>query len=100
MSTVVPRTVTSPKKFIIGKGLLAQMHDYVKDFGDNAFIICDEFILSRVENEAVAGLDQNGISNHLEKFNYECSEAEIKRLGALAEQHHTNVIVGVGGEKP
>ncbi|MCS6179271.1 glycerol dehydrogenase [Shewanella baltica] len=99
MSTVVPRTVTSPKKFIIGKGLLAQMHDYVKDFGDNAFIICDEFILSRVENEAVAELDQNGISNHLEKFNYECSEAEIKRLGALAEQHHTNVIVGVGGGK-
>lgn len=99
MSTVIPRTVTSPKKFIIGKGLLAQMHDYVKDFGDNAFIICDEFILSRVKNEAVAGLDQNGISSHLEQFNYECSEAEIKRLGALAEQHHTNVIVGVGGGK-
>lgn len=88
MSTVVPRSVTSPKKFIIGKGLLAQMHDYVHDFGDNVFIICDEFILDRVENEAIAGLDQNGICSHLEQFNYECSEAEIKRLGALAEQHN------------
>ncbi|GAB1152485.1 MAG: glycerol dehydrogenase [Shewanella algae] len=99
MSTAVPRTVTSPKKFIIGKGLLSQMHEYVHDFGDNAFIIADEFILGRLEDEALAGLEQNDISNQLEKFNYECSEAEIQRLAALAEQAHANVIVGVGGGK-
>ncbi|MCE9789315.1 glycerol dehydrogenase [Shewanella chilikensis] len=99
MSTAVPRTVTSPKKFIIGKGLLSQMHEYVHDFGDNAFIIADEFILSRLEDEALTGLEQNGISNQLEKFNYECSEVEIQRLVALAEQAHANVIVGVGGGK-
>lgn len=99
MSTAVPRTVTSPKKFIIGKGLLSQMHEYVHDFGDNAFIIADEFILSRLENEALTGLEQNGINNQLEKFNYECSEVEIQRLVALAEQAHANVIVGVGGGK-
>ncbi|GGZ32271.1 glycerol dehydrogenase [Shewanella chilikensis] len=99
MSTAVPRTVTSPKKFIIGKGLLSQMHEYVHDFGDNAFIIADEFILSRLEDEALTGLEQNGINNQLEKFNYECSEVEIQRLVALAEQAHANVIVGVGGGK-
>ncbi|WP_335908389.1 glycerol dehydrogenase [Shewanella indica] len=99
MSTAVPRTVTSPKKFIIGKGLLSKMHEYVHDFGDNAFIIADEFILSRLEDEALTGLEQNGISNQLEKFNYECSEVEIQRLVALAEQAHANVIVGVGGGK-
>lgn len=99
MSTAVPRTVTSPKKFIIGKGLLSQMHEYVHDFGDNAFIIADEFILSRLEDEALTGLEQNGINNQLEKFNYECSEVEIQRLVTLAEQAHANVIVGVGGGK-
>lgn len=99
MSTAVPRTVTSPKKFIIGKGLLSQMHEYVHDFGDNAFIIADEFILSRLEDEALTGLEQNGINNQLEQFNYECSEVEIQRLVALAEQAHANVIVGVGGGK-
>ncbi len=97
--SIVPRTVTSPKKFIIGKGLLAQMHDYVKDFGDNAFIISDEFILDRVQKEAVSALQTANIEAKAEKFNYECSEAEIKRLGALAEQQHANVIVGVGGGK-
>ncbi|MEG1688912.1 MAG: glycerol dehydrogenase, partial [Hafnia sp.] len=34
-----------------------------------------------------------------EKFNYECTEVEIKRLGALAESQSANVIVGIGGGK-
>lgn len=94
-----PRTVTSPKKFVIGRGLLQQMHDYVKDFGDNAFIISDEFILQRVNDEAIAGLKQAGLKGVSEKFNYECTEVEIKRLGALAEAQQANVIVGIGGGK-
>ncbi|BCV65971.1 glycerol dehydrogenase [Shewanella carassii] len=99
MSTVVPRTVTSPKKFIIGKGLLAQMHEYVSDFGDNAFIIADEFILGRIEDEAQTELKLQGITSRVERFNYECCEAEIQRLASLAEQANTKVIVGVGGGK-
>lgn len=94
-----PRTVTSPKKFVIGRGLLQQMHDYVKDFGDNAFIISDEFILPRVKDEAVTGLQKAGLKGTCEKFNYECTEVEIKRLGALAESQSANVIVGIGGGK-
>lgn len=99
MSTVVPRTVTSPKKFIIGKGLLAQMHEYVSDFGDNAFIIADEFILGMIEDEAQTELKLQGITSRVERFNYECCEAEIQRLASLAEQANTKVIVGVGGGK-
>lgn len=93
------RTVTSPKKFIIGAGLLGQMHDYVKDFGDNAFVICDEFILSRVIEEAIPGFAQEKLTGTAEKFNYECTEKEIKRLGELAVKQQANVIVAVGGGK-
>ncbi|BDH44423.1 glycerol dehydrogenase [Salmonella enterica subsp. enterica serovar Choleraesuis] len=93
------RTVTSPKKFIIGSGLLAQMHDYVKDFGDNAFVICDEFILDRVIKEALPGFAQADLKSAAEKFNYECTEKEIKRLGSLAVSQKANVIVAVGGGK-
>ncbi|WP_237087783.1 glycerol dehydrogenase [Obesumbacterium proteus] len=71
----------------------------MKDFGDNAFIISDEFILQRVNNEAIAGLEQAGLKGVSEKFNYECTEVEIKRLGALAEAQQANVIVGIGGGK-
>jgi glycerol dehydrogenase len=96
---IVPRTVTSPKKFVIGKGLLTQMQDYVKDFGDHAFIICDEFILGRVAEEAAQNLQKADIKVTTEKFNYECSKQEVDRLGQLAIGAGANVIVGVGGGK-
>lgn len=94
-----PRTVTSPKKFIVGTGLLAQMHDFVKDFGDNAFIISDEFIVDRVKTESIAGLEKAGLKGSAEKFNRECTDSEIKRLGELAQKQGANVVVGIGGGK-
>ncbi|MXV35184.1 MULTISPECIES: glycerol dehydrogenase [unclassified Saccharibacter] len=94
-----PRSVTSPKKFIVGMGLLSQLHDFVNDFGDNAFIISDEFIVERVKKECLPGLEKAGLKGAAEKFNYECTDEEIKRLGELAGQQKANVIVGVGGGK-
>ncbi|MDN6073309.1 MAG: glycerol dehydrogenase, partial [Enterobacterales bacterium] len=47
----------------------------------------------------IAGLKQAGLKGVSEKFNYECTEVEIKRLGALAEAQQANVIVGIGGGK-
>lgn len=97
---ITPRTVTSPKKFIIGTGLLAQLPDYVKDFGNNAFIICDEFILSKVQDEAISAIDktENMVAT-AEKFNYECTQKEVDRNVNLATEVNANVIVGVGGGK-
>ena len=94
-----PRTVTSPKKFIIGPGLLSQMHDYVNDFGNNAFVISDEFILDRVHNQSTKAFQDAGMSITIERFNYECTETEINRLGSLATENGANVIVGIGGGK-
>lgn len=99
MVAKTPRTVSAPKKFIIGTGLLAQMHDYVKDFGDNAFIISDEFFVERVQKESVEGLKKAGLKGTAEKFQRECTDSEIKRLGELAKKHGANVIVGIGGGK-
>lgn len=94
-----PRTVTSPKKFIIGTDLLSQMHDFVKDFGDNVFIISDEFILDKVKTIAIPELEKADIHSTVEKFNYECTQVEIDRLGELVINNNANVIVGIGGGK-
>ncbi|MXV44009.1 iron-containing alcohol dehydrogenase [Saccharibacter sp. 17.LH.SD] len=99
MAAKTPRTVSSPKKFVIGAGLLAQLHDSVKDFGNNAFIISDEFIVDRVNKECLPALEGAGLKGKAEKFNYECTDEEIKRLGTLAGEQKANVIVGVGGGK-
>lgn len=98
--TMTPRTVTSPKKFVIGTDLLSQLPDYVKDFGTNAFIICDEFILSRVEQEAVSAIEKtDNLTATAEKFQYECTQKEVERNVALVKETYANVIVGVGGGK-
>ncbi|CAG8999895.1 MAG: Glycerol dehydrogenase [Candidatus Celerinatantimonas neptuna] len=94
-----PRTVTSPKKFIIGSGLLEQMHDYVSSFGDNALIISDEFILERVREKSLPALKEADLQGHIEKFNYECTNKEIQRLEAITQDIKANVIVGIGGGK-
>ncbi|TCK08737.1 glycerol dehydrogenase [Marinobacterium mangrovicola] len=93
------RTVTSPKKFIIGTGLLANMADYVSAFGDNALIITDEFILDRVATQATPALEAAGIHAKVEKFQYECTDTEINRIGELAKAQQANVVVGIGGGK-
>lgn len=99
MTHKIPRSITSPKKFIIGSGLLAQLPDFVKDFGSNALIISDIFIVDRVKKESVAALEKAGLKGYAEQFDFECTDDEIKRLGELARTKGANVIVGVGGGK-
>ena len=97
--SVSERTVTSPKKFIIGSGLLANMADYVAAFGDNVLILSDEFILDRAATHATPALEKAGIQSKVEKFQYECTDKEISRVADIAKTQGANVIVGIGGGK-
>lgn len=57
MANVV-RSITSPKKFISGQNLLSSLNDYIKDYGDKAFVICDEFILENFKRRQALQLKQ------------------------------------------
>lgn len=98
MSKLV-KSVTSPKKFITGKRLLENLNDYIEDYGDHAYIICDEFILERAQKEAGNSIQKAGNQAVFEKFNYECTQEEIDRNRELARNAGANIIVGIGGEK-
>ncbi|MBU8786723.1 MULTISPECIES: glycerol dehydrogenase [Bacillus] len=93
------KSVTSPKKFITGKRLLENLNDYIKDFGDKAYIICDAFILERAQKEAGESIKKAGNQAVFEKFNYECTQEEIDRNRELAREAGANIIVGIGGGK-
>ncbi|MDI2112884.1 glycerol dehydrogenase [Commensalibacter nepenthis] len=95
----LPRTVTSPKKFIIGSGILKELHEYIKDFGTNALLLCDEFIIERVHQDTLPYLHMAGLNGKVEKFNYECTDAEIKRIINVIDASSANIIVGIGGGK-
>ncbi|WP_305829947.1 glycerol dehydrogenase [Photobacterium leiognathi] len=96
---MIPRSITSPKKFIIGQDLLAQLDGFIKDFGNNALLICDEFILERVQQQAMPCLEQAGITACAEKFQGECTDNEIERLRQVVETQGANIVVGIGGGK-
>lgn len=93
------KSVTSPKKYISGQELLSSFNDYMKFFGDNAYIICDEFILERAQREAGKSIEEGGNKAVFEKFNYECTKEEINRHRELARGAEANIIVGIGGGK-
>lgn len=92
------KSVTSPRKFFVGKRLLENLGEYVKAFGDNAYVICDEFILDRAITEAGPSFNSFGKAI-FEKFNYECTQIEIDRNRDLARENGANIIIGIGGGK-
>lgn len=93
------KSVTSPKKFIVGNGLLANLYAYIKDLGDNAYVICDEFILGRAKEEAGKSVREGGGKATFEQFNYQTTQEEVDRNRRLAREAGANVIVGIGGGK-
>lgn len=94
-----PKSVTSPKKFIIGQNLLEGLSTYTKIYGDHAYVICDEFILERAKEEAGESLKAEGHKSEFVKFNYEITQEEIDKHREEVRKSGANVIVGIGGGK-
>ncbi|MGF7047213.1 glycerol dehydrogenase [Paenibacillus sp. DS2015] len=93
------KSITSPSKFLSGRNLLSKLNDYIKNYGDNAYIICDEFILDRAKKEAGSSIESAGGKVTFEKFNYECTKEEIEKHRESVRNAGANIIVGIGGGK-
>ncbi|MBA4536578.1 glycerol dehydrogenase [Bacillus aquiflavi] len=93
------KSVTSPKKFIIGQNLLGDLSTYTKTFGDDAYVICDEFILERAKKEAEKSFEDAGHKSEFVQFNYQITQEEIDRHREAIRKTGANVIVGIGGGK-
>lgn len=93
------KSVTSPKKFVVGKNLLEDLSTYTKTYGDHAYVICDEFILDRATKEAGKSFNDVGQKSEFTKFNYQITQQEIERHCDAVRKAGANVIVGIGGGK-
>ncbi|TQS75148.1 glycerol dehydrogenase [Ornithinibacillus gellani] len=93
------KSVTSPKKFIVGQDLLGDLSTYTKTYGDHAYVICDEFILERAKEEAGKSFAREDHKSEFVKFNYEISQEEIDSHREAVRKSGANVIVGIGGGK-
>ena len=93
------RSVSSPKKFLIGAGLFDQVGEYIAEYGDFAFFVADSFFLNRITNQTVPALTTAQMRSHVAPFQGECTTEEIARLNTAFKASGANVVVGVGGGK-
>lgn len=90
---------SSPRKYVQGAGVIAELGTYVADLGKQAFLVADEIVWGLIGQQAQQALQQGGVESYYQQFNGEASSNEISRLSQLAREKGSNVIVGLGGGK-
>ncbi|KAA8999398.1 glycerol dehydrogenase [Affinibrenneria salicis] len=96
---MTPRSISSPGKFLIASGLLDQLDEHLKVFGNNVLVVCDVFFLDRVSSSLAKGAKESGLNVNVEKFGGECSAVEVDRLRQICTANNIEVVVGIGGGK-
>ncbi len=70
-----------------------------KTSAESFFVIADDFVMKLAGEKVVNGLQSHDIRCHAERFNGECSHAEINRLMAILQKQGCRGVVGIGGGK-
>lgn len=92
----VTKAIASPAKFLVQANALKDLSVHGKAYGNKAYLICDSFIVSRVQEKALPGF-LNEQRAELAVFGGQCSDSEInKHVDAACDFDY---IVGIGGGK-
>lgn len=89
------RSITSPMKFYINKGLFKNLPEYTDSVGRVPYIIADPFILEDTKNIVGPSYDQSLI----EEFGGENSQSEIDKHVNRFKESKAEFIIGIGGGK-
>ncbi len=87
-----------PGRYTQGAGALDTLGAEVARFGQNAYVICDPFVMDTLLSKFKAPLEK-AVQAKIVRFAGECSDEEIDRLSTEARESGCDVIVGVGGGK-
>lgn len=92
----VIKGIASPNKFLMQADALANLARHGQPYGDRAYLICDQFIMARVKQNALAGFvgEQSAVYG---EFGGQCSDREIDSHVEAARD--ADYIVGIGGGK-
>lgn len=93
------KIISSPGKYIQGKGVLSSLAKYSQQLGEKAIILSGGTVQEIVAPLISASFEAADAPFHMETFNGECSRAEIDRLLAICKAQQINVVIGVGGGK-
>lgn len=90
---------SSPRKYVQGSGVIAELGSQLAVLGAKAFLVADDVVWEIVGSQVRKSLELEGLDFHFERFNGEASVSEIERLAAIARQQGTDIVVGLGGGK-
>lgn len=91
-------TTIFPGRYVQGSDALKTLGKELKQFGEKAFFICDQFVHENLLPRFIETVE-NEIDVEIQKFGGECSDEEIERLSDLAEKEADMIVVGLGGGK-
>jgi glycerol dehydrogenase len=90
---------SSPRKYVQGMGVIAELGKYVAELGNSAFVVADDIVWGITSTSVTESLNLANISFNKETFNGESSANEIARLTELAKTYKTTTVIGLGGGK-
>ncbi|MGL4604388.1 MAG: iron-containing alcohol dehydrogenase, partial [Iodobacter sp.] len=88
------KIISSPGKYIQGKGVLSSLAKYSQQLGKKAIILSGGTVQEIVAPLISASFEAADAPFHMETFNGECSRAEIDRLLAICKAQQINVVIG------
>ncbi len=91
-------TTLFPGRYVQGAGALSRLGGELARLGKRHFLICSPHPLEHLLPPLLPGLGQAG-TVHVERFGRECTDQEIKRLLAAAQDFGAQAITAIGGGK-
>ncbi|MDY0167652.1 MAG: glycerol dehydrogenase [Thermoguttaceae bacterium] len=89
----------APRKYIQGRGVLAEIGDYAKLLGDRVMVLWDPVVKGIIGETVLTSLSAAGLAVVDVDFQGESSKDEVSRVAGIARDKNVHVMIGVGGGK-
>lgn len=98
MAFQAPLTI-APAQVLRGRGLLAQVGSAIARFGQRPLVIGGNCTLAAIQPQLQPALECEKLQTVWMTYSPDCSETTLATLTQAADQHHADVVIGIGGGK-
>ncbi|QQE65527.1 oxidoreductase [Leptolyngbya sp. BL0902] len=96
--SVTSTLAIAPAQVVRGEGILSTQGEAIAALGQHPLVVGGQHSLPRMQ-PLIESLTQAGLTPHTADYGRDCSEATLERLRGIAQDHQTDVVIGVGGGK-
>lgn len=89
----------APRKYVQGRGVIAEIGDYLKPIGKKPMILWDKVVSELYEKTILSSLEQAGLSYEIVEFAGDSTHEEADRVKEIIIAKDCDLSVGVGGGK-